>query len=141
MRAKKSAEMEPPQAMPTAKHLAGPRLAVLSVCLLLGACSARPFVVEQPSEAWALLQAERPTAVAERDVYEYNPDPRPISLCYSSQLNNQREVMDRARSLCPYNGRLVFHSEDSLVNGCSLLQPNRVTFICTPGPQPPSPYE
>ena len=106
----------------SASHLS---LLSLSLAVLLGACDARPFVVDEPTEAWERVSAERPTAPV-RDVFEYNPDPRPISLCYSAQLNNQTEVMNRARSLCPYQGRLEFHSEDAFVNGCSLLQPNRV---------------
>ena len=106
----------------------------------LAACSARPFVVDNPDEALAFVRPYS-TASEERGPHDYDPDPRPISLCYSTQLNTLEEVMVRARSLCPNNGRLQFFAEDALVNGCGLLQPNRVTLICTPGPRPASPYE
>ena len=113
---------------------------VLLLAALIAGCSARPFVVENPDEA---IKAVRPyqAQAEERGVFEYDPTPRPISLCYSSQLNSREEVMGRAQSYCPNGGKLQFFGEDAFFNGCGLLQPNRVTFICTPGPQPPSPYE
>lgn len=111
----------------------------LAPLLLIAGCTTRPFEVEQPRDAWTAVE---PYASAEeRGPHDYNPDPRPVSLCYSTQINTQQEVMERARSLCPNNGKLVFFGEDAFVNGCALFQPNRVTFLCTPGPQPPSPYE
>lgn len=115
------------------------RLVALAGMVLLAACSSRPFVVDHPEEALRFVAPYRSTEV--RGPHDYNPDPRPISLCYSAQFNTLEEVMARARSLCPNNGALRYFSEDSLVNGCGLLQPNRVTFICRPGPQPPSRYE
>ena len=119
-----------------------PRRALLFAVMAaaLAACSSRPFVVDPPSEAMKAVEPYLSDA-SERGPFDYNPDPRPIALCYSTQLNTLDEVMERARTLCPNDGRLVYFSEDSIVNGCALLQPHRVTFLCTPGPQPPSPYE
>ena len=114
-------------------------IAVAALAWLAG-CSARPFEVGHPDEALNFVRPYQAPA-EDRGPHDYNPDPRPISLCYSAQLNTQEEVLARARSLCPNDGALRYFAEDSLVNDCGLLQPNRVTFICTPGPQPPSPYE
>ncbi len=120
-------------------HRLGSRLALFGLVVMTG-CTMRPFEVKEPDEARDFVAPYR-AAAGERGPHDYDPDPRPISLCYSTQLNTQEEVVARARSLCPNNGPLRYFSEDSVVNGCGLLQPNRVTFICTPGPQPPSPYE
>ena len=113
------------------------RCAALVLLLAVAGCANRPFAVDPPEAAWPV-----PNGVdqAPRAAYEYNPDPRPISLCYSSQLNTPQEVIERARALCPNQGRIRFHSEDAVFNGCALFQPYRVTFICTPGQPPPSPY-
>ena len=107
---------------------------------MLAGCESRPFEVESPGGAQA---AVKPYKANTEDLgpFDYDPSPRPISLCYSTQINTQREIMERAQSLCPNNGTLVYYGEDSFINGCALFQPNRVTFLCTPGPQPPSPYE
>ena len=112
----------------------------IAALAILAGCSARPFEIEDPDEAIRFVAPYR-AGVDELGPHDYDPTPRPISLCYSTQLNTLEEVVARARSLCPNNGALRFFAEDALVNGCGLLQPNRVTFICTPGPQPPSPYE
>ena len=113
---------------------------VLLLAIVLAGCSARPYEIETPEEANKAVKPYRAQAVG-RGIFEYDPDPRPLSLCYSSQLNTREEVTERAQSLCPNSGKLQFFTEDAFFNGCGLLQPNRVTFICTPGPQPPSPYE
>ena len=112
----------------------------LAVLAALAGCSARPFVVEDPDQAKELVE---PYQAADEGLgpHDYDPTPRPISLCYSTQLNTLEEVVARARTLCPNNGALRFFAEDAVVNGCGLMQPYRVTFICTPGRQPPSPYE
>lgn len=140
----------------------------LALAVLLAACSPRPFVVQPPedvaeglSERAEAARAPAPGTVelgspapgtpdpgaptarppAALGPHDYDPNPRPLSFCYSSQMNTPEEVMARARELCPNNGRLQFQEEDFLFNGCALLQPYRVTFICTPGPRPDSPYD
>jgi hypothetical protein len=117
----------------------GPGCLVMPFILaaLLAGCSPRPFVVESP----LALKEARSTLPKPEGPHDYDPRPRPLSLCYSSQLNSKEQVMVRARELCPNNGRLRYYDEDTLLNDCSLFQPNRVTFICTPGAPPPSPYD
>ncbi len=115
------------------------KLAIAVILLALGACTARPFEVENPRDVLEVVRPYRQTA-AELGPHDYDPRPRPISLCYSAQWNTQQQVIDRAQSLCPNGGALEYYDEDFLLNRCGLLQPVRVTFICTPGPAPPSPY-
>jgi len=110
---------------------------LLALGVLIAGCSPRPFVVDPPL---AVHSAKSATKVV-LGPHDYDPRPRPIALCYSSQLNSKEQVMVRARELCPNGGQLRFYDEDALFNDCSLFQPYRVTFICTPGPAPPSPYD
>lgn len=108
--------------------------------VLLAGCSPRPFVVNPPmsaKEATAAANEEQPVP----GPHDYDPRPRPISLCYSSQFNTREQVVARARELCPNNGPIRIFDEDAVFNDCSLFQPVRVTFICTPGAPPPSPYD
>lgn len=116
------------------------QFAYLAFALVLAGCSSRPFEVPPPSDVKGAINIDE-EAAALRGPRDYNPDPRPISLCYSSQLNTPEEVMARAQELCPNQGELRYFSEDAIFNDCALLQPQRVTFICTPGPPPPSPYD
>ena len=120
---------------------AGARLAIsLTLVALLTACSSRPFVVQPPEDVGDNLSAQ-PATEEPVSVHDYDPNPRPLSFCYSSQMNTPEEVMARAREQCPNNGTLQFAEEDFLFNGCALFQPYRVTFICTPGPRPDTPYD
>ncbi len=114
-------------------------LVFIGLTVALAGCAAEPFVVEPPTEAKSSLKVDE-AALEALGPQDYNPFDRPISLCYSTQLNTPQEVVTRAKGICPYNGKLKFFSEDALFNNCGLFQPNRVTFICTPGPPPPSPY-
>ncbi len=114
-------------------------IACLALGLVLGACSARPFKVEQPRSVATVVASKQKTTV-ELGPHDYDPNPRAISLCYSAQWNTLKQVIERAESLCPNGGVIEYYDEDFLLNRCGLLQPMRVTFICTPGPQPPSPY-
>jgi len=110
---------------------------VLCLALSLAACASRPFVVSPPPAATASLGIDVEARKA-RGPHDYDPDPRPISLCFSSQLNTQEEVVERARELCPNDGAIRYFGQDALFNDCALFQPNRITFICSPGPPPPS---
>ena len=121
-----------------AQSLSRPALWLAVAALLLAGCSPRPFEVEPPRDVAEVIPVD-PKA-AKLGPHDYDPRPRPISLCYSSQLNTREQVVERARSLCPNGGGVRFFDEDALLNQCGLFQPVRVTFICTPGPQPPSPY-
>jgi len=127
----------PSHRFPGRHRVAGGLAAVLCLALFLAACASRPFVVSPPPAATASLDIDR-EARKRRGPHEYDPDPRPIALCFSSQLNTQEEVIERARELCPNGGAIAYFGQDALFNDCALFQPNRITFICTPGPPPPS---
>ena len=114
---------------------------------VISACTTRPFEVPPPRDAYKQLEKISKAEVrarrgepAKRGPHDYNDSPRPIAVCYSSQLNTPDEVRDRVQELCPNGGSFVYFDEDTFLNHCSIFQPNRVTFICKPGPPPPSPY-
>lgn len=54
-----------------------------------------------------------------------------IALCYGTHVNKEQEVLDRAEDFCE-GGRLLLEDQDVFWNGCSILQPVRVTYICDP---------
>lgn len=112
---------------------------ILLLLCVLAACSSRPFEVDGSGRA-NRLAAQGSITEETLKAYEHDPNPRAVALCYSSQLNTQQEVLERARDLCPNGGAISFFEEDAFFNQCSLFQPFRVTFICTPGPAPKSPY-
>ncbi len=106
---------------------------VVVVCALaaaLAACSARPYEVSAPESLARVLELER-EAAAEAG----RPVPRIVSICYSNLLNTPEEVLDEARYECP-TGEVAFHDADLLWTPCSLLQPVRANFLCTPRPEP-----
>ncbi|MGF1610718.1 MAG: hypothetical protein ACFCUQ_15050 [Kiloniellales bacterium] len=115
-------------------------LGLLALSLFAAGCSPRPFVVDPPRAAKDATGAAARAVRAELGPHDYDPSPLPLSLCYSSQFNTREQVVARARELCPNNGEIRYYDEDALLNDCSLFQPVRVTFICSPGPPPPSPY-
>ncbi len=106
---------------------------VVVACVLaaaLAACSARPFPVSAPDSLTRALEPEREAAAeAER------PAPRIVSICYSDLLNSPEEVLEEARYECR-DGEVAFHDADSFWTPCSLLQPVRANFLCTPRPEP-----
>ena len=115
------------------------RVVAVLLPVLVAACEFRPFEIDssrRASRSAAALQV----STEPLGPFGHNPNPRPIAVCYSSQFNTREEVVQRARELCPNEGAIGFFEEDAFFNGCSLFQPFRVTFICTPGPAPASPY-
>ncbi len=106
---------------------------IVVVCALaaaLAACSARPFPVAGPESLTRPLEPEQEAAAeAER------PAPRIVSICYSNLLNTPEEVLDEARYECR-DGEVTFQDADLFWTPCSLLQPARASFLCTPRPEP-----
>lgn len=115
------------------------RVVAVLLLVLVAACESRPFEIDSSRRAWRSAAAFQ-VSTEPLGPFDYNPNPRPIAICYSSQFNSQEEVVQRARELCPNGGAIRFFEEDAFFNECSLFQPFRVTFICTPGPAPASPY-
>lgn len=114
-------------------------VAVLTLSLALAACSSTPFEVPPSDDAQRLVPGV-PALAGVLGPFDYDPRPRAIALCYGSFFNRPTEVMALAGELCPYGGEIERVDDDFFWNGCALLQPQRASFICTPGPAPPSRY-
>ena len=98
----------------------------MTAALACTACSLLPYPTATPKA----LQRE----ISKPNDAEGSPRPGApwaLSLCYSEAFNTPKEVMAEARLLCP-NGELSHHDTDVLWTPCSLLQPVRASFICTP---------
>jgi hypothetical protein len=119
----------------------------------LAGCSNEPFVVAPPTAKPGDIAIAVPPRPSVFDTFpepspgpglgpfDYDPRPRRIALCYSSQLNTPAQVIARARELCPQHGKIALEGQDVFLNDCSLFQPYRVTFRCTPGPAPEAKYK
>jgi len=130
------------------------RVALLLGLLAGAGCASEPFVVQPPAAKPGDTAIdvpgrprvgdsfpEPPGGSGGRGPFDYDPRPRRIALCYSSQLNTPAQVLQRARELCPQNGQITLEGQDVFLNDCSLFQPHRVTFRCAPGPAPESQYK
>ena len=53
---------------------------------------------------------------------------RAFSLCYSSTLHSEEDLMDRANELC--RGKAERLDDDTILNDCPLFAPTRVSFVC-----------
>ena len=94
--------------------------------LACAACSPSPYPTGTPKA----LQREMKVHLGADG--KAKPDaPRGLSLCYSEAFNTPQEVLAEARLLCQ-NGEVTFYDTDVLWTPCSLLQPSRASFICTP---------
>ena len=61
--------------------------------------------------------------------------PVALAFCYNNQVNSPEELLVEARLSCP-KGDLAYYGSDILWTPCSLFQPSRATFVCTPKPSP-----
>ena len=118
-----------------------PCRALLAALLLAGlAACAQPFEVPPPREARRAVPPG-PALPGPLGPFDYDPRPRAIALCYGNLINDPEEVMQTAQDLCPNNGRIERVAVDVFWNTCALLQPVRVSFVCTPGPPEPPEYQ
>lgn len=90
------------------------------------ACSLLPYPTATPKA----LQRELKAYVNE-DAQGQAGAPVGLSFCHNKAFNSPKEVMDEAKLLCQ-NGKVTFYDTDTLWTPCSLLQPTRATFLCTP---------
>ena len=107
------------------------RGAAVAIAVMLAGCSTAPYPIEtETNPPWALFH------VPEQPVLEPPLSERahPIALCYGGAVNTEEEVRARAEELCK-GGRLVLQDETQFWNGCSVLQPTRVIYICDPPPE------
>ena len=118
-----------------AVHPNGSRAAIGAALLVgLAACTTRPYPVDSDvTPPWEpAAEAELPAADP-----PFSPRAHRISLCYGEGINDEQEVREVAAELCA-DGRLLVEHQNTFWNGCSVLQPVRVTYICDPPPPPPS---
>ncbi|MEQ8356415.1 MAG: hypothetical protein RH942_12810 [Kiloniellaceae bacterium] len=108
--------------MPFAPRI-GLMLLILSATSLAG-CSAAPFAVEGSEAAVDAAKAEGQDTLPRLR-------PRAVGVCYSPAVNEPAEIEAEALYLCE-GGRLVQQDEDFFWNGCSLSQPNRISYVCYP---------
>lgn len=101
------------------------------LALLLVACTTEPFLTGHPRDAASLAKADPATAPLLSE-----PGSRFVSLCYGTEINDPEELSRVAQDYCPDGGRFQSVTQDVFWNGCPLLQPSRITYICVPGTPP-----
>ena len=90
----------------------------------LAGCSMAPFQVTGSKAAAEAAQAEGADLLPRLK-------PRAIGVCYSPAFNDPADVEAEAVYRCD-GGRVEKKDEDFFWNGCSLSQPNRVSYVCFP---------
>ncbi len=104
----------------------GALILALAGAFLLAGCSTPPYPTEIPKSVQREIQARaKQTAAPE------SAPLRAVAFCYSDMLNTPKDLMDEARLVCG-PGKVVFQGTDTLWTPCSLMQPSRATFTCTP---------
>ncbi len=96
--------------------------------LLLAGCSTEPYRIETATNPpWekraTLLMPVLDPPLSQRA--------HRVSLCYGKTVNSEADVLAKAEEVCS-DGRLVLEGQNAFWNGCSILQPTRVTYICDP---------
>ena len=98
-------------------------LAACAAAALAG-CSMAPYRVEGSDSAAAVARAEGADMLPRLK-------PRALGICYSPAFNEAADVEAEAVYRCD-GGRVVQQDEDFFWNGCSLSQPNRISYLCYP---------
>ncbi len=111
------------------KTSAGPVAgAVALVFGLLAGCSTDPYEIQpNTNPPWELFRT-RGLPVLDPPLSQRA---HRIALCYGTAVNTEADIVARAEELCG-GGRLVLEDQNTFWNGCSVLQPKRVTYICDP---------
>jgi hypothetical protein len=103
-------------------------LAAGGLAVLLLGCSTEPYQIETTTNPpWKIL--------SEEDLPALDPPlshrAHRIALCYGTSVNSEADILAWAEEICG-GGRLVLEDQNAFWNGCSVLQPTRVTYICDP---------
>jgi len=107
------------------------RAGAAAMAILLAGCGSEPYPIEtETNPPWDLFHAPEPLALDP----PLSERAHPIALCYGGAVNTDDEVRARAEELCR-GGRLVLRDETVFWNGCSVLQPFRVVYMCDPPPE------
>ena len=101
-------------------------LVLVLAAAVLTACGSLPYKTKIPkSVERQLKQNVNPDGTAKVG------SPRALSFCYSETINTPQQVMEEAQLACE-GGTVTLHDRDVFWTPCSVLQPRRATFICTP---------
>ncbi len=103
-------------------------LAAGGLAVLLLGCSTEPYQIETTTNPpWKIL--------SEEDLPALDPPlsdrAHRIALCYGTSVNSEADILAWAEEICG-GGRLVLEDQNAFWNGCSVLQPTRVTYVCDP---------
>jgi hypothetical protein len=101
--------------------------------LVLAGCVSIPYEVAAPKSVQRQLERELGDPPADLSETEASPRKRAISLCYGRGLNTPEELKAEAQLICA-NGEVEYIGSDTFWTPCSLAQPVRATFMCTPAP-------
>ena len=112
----------------------------VSLLLALGACTAGPYPITPPADVARAVTANAPK-IEPLGPFDYDPRPIALAICYNNAVDEPAEVIAAAAERCPNEGQLTRVDGDWFWNGCSMSQPSRATFVCTPGPPPPGQYQ
>ena len=66
-----------------------------------------------------------------RQRWEPRSEPVTLSYCYNKWFNDPEDILARANVDCE-GGRLEFREQDAIWNGCAVMQPIRVSYVCYP---------
>jgi len=111
-------------------RLAAGAIAVVWAVALAG-CGTEPYPIEtETTPPWDLFRAPEPLVLDP----PLSERAHRIALCYGGAVNTDEEVRARAEELCG-GGRLVQQDETLFWNGCSVLQPTHVIYVCDPPPE------
>lgn len=99
-----------------------------AAALALAGCSTEPYPIETATNPpWELLRARQLPLLDP----PLGPRAHRIALCYGTAVNDEEDVLARAEEICG-GARLLLEDQNVFWNGCSVLQPTRVTYICDP---------
>lgn len=99
-------------------------LLLVFLAAVLAGCSSAPYRIGGSEAAAAAAEAQGQDMLPRLR-------PRPLGICYSSAVNDLAEVEAEALYLCD-GGVVEKVDEDAFWNGCSLTQPERISYICFP---------
>jgi hypothetical protein len=103
-------------------------LAAGALALFFAGCSTAPYRIEPVTDPpWEFGRGLELPALEP----PLSPRAHRISICYGTAVNSEQAVLALAEKTCG-GGRLVLEHQNAFWNGCSVLQPTRITYICDP---------
>ncbi len=98
------------------------------LAVLLAGCSTEPYRIETTTNPPWEIMSEQQLPVLDPPLSDRA---HRIFLCYGTSVNSEADILAWAEEICG-GGRLVLEDQNAFWNGCSVLQPTRVTYICDP---------